>query len=61
MDTMIHVGADKDSITIVGEIIVDILKCGQDQVTIQKALDALVGATKVEGTTISECSFNTGS
>jgi hypothetical protein len=59
MDAMINVGANKETIIEARMAIIEILKCGQEQATIQAALGAFTEVAKVEGTTISGCSFTT--
>ena len=60
MDNMISIGTPEESVLAVGKAIVDILKCDQDQATLQKALEALSSSVKVSGVTVSGCTFAGG-
>ena len=60
MDSMISIGTPAESVDAVGQAIVNILKCDQDQATIQVALGALRDSVKVEGVTISGCTLSGG-
>lgn len=60
MDAMIKVTIDKDAVLAVGESIVAILNTGQDQATLQKALEAFMQASRVTDTTISNNLFLAG-
>lgn len=57
---MISIGAEKQAVIHVKNSIMSILKSGQDQTTIQKALDVLQHATSVTNTTITSCNFQGG-
>ncbi len=62
MDAMIKISIDEESIKEMNGAILAILDRGKDheQETIRKAFDVLIKGTRIEGTTISDCTL-TGS
>jgi hypothetical protein len=53
----IQVGANKEAISEARKSIIDILKSGQDQSTIQVALESFTAVTQVNGTNVSGCTI----
>ena len=60
MEAMIKITIDADSINAIEQAIVAILGSGQDQATLQKALDVFMQASRVTDTTISNNLFLAG-
>ena len=58
MNSVINIGTEKETVLTIGAVIIEILKSEQDQVTIQEALKTLTRTAKVEGVSISDCTFN---
>lgn len=56
----IHIGTDKNSVIYVGEAILAILQEPREEMTIQKALEALQIGCKVDGTTVTHCNIRMG-
>lgn len=54
---LLEVGPSKSAIQEANKAILDILKCGQEQKTIQIALKAFIKSVSVNNTTISGCTF----
>lgn len=58
MDSMVHVGVGKDTVTEARQAIVDIISCKDaDQSVRMKALEVFQSVCKVENTTITGCHF----
>ena len=51
----IFVGAHPDSVKAVGEQVLAILACGQEQETIRVALNALTESVSVDNARVSDC------
>lgn len=54
---MLVIGAQKETVQVAQVAILDILKSGQEQATIQKALEVFSTICKVDNVTISGCTF----
>ena len=52
----IHIGNDKESVKGLGEVILAILKCGQEQETIRVGLAALREASSINHASMNNCS-----
>ena len=57
MDAMIHVGASKEAVATAKVGILDILNSGQDQTTIQVALEVFGAICAVHNVSISDCTL----
>ena len=57
---MLNIGATQQGIIKARETILAILKSGQDQATIQVALETLTKITNVNNTSVTNCNFTGG-
>lgn len=56
---MINISVQKDAVAELRETIGEILASGQDQATLQMALQVLRDGTRIENTSVSNCNFQT--